>query len=127
MATVKSYNASVNSKISSWTQIPNIAFCYDIPKNEGLTNKELTTYFRSMGIKCQAQIIIDDKKPFLSARIKFDSDDDLKVGLEKLRYFKIRNKCCRVLGFEPLLERNARNFDRAMKGGSTDPTKKIYE
>jgi hypothetical protein len=88
-----------------------IDFCYDLPKNEGITNRELTSLFESYGITCAVQVIMDDKKPFMSARIQFTDEETMRSGLEKIRYFKIHDKCCRVMGYEPLLERNTRIFN----------------
>lgn len=64
-----------------------------------------------MGVFCVVQLNNEDKKPFMSARIQFTDEKAMQVGLEKMRYFKIHDKCCRVMGYEPLLERDSRIFN----------------
>ena len=59
-----------------------IAFIYDIPKQDGYTNNELTSIMRALGYQCNVQLNLDNGKPFLSARVKFESEAHLQLALK---------------------------------------------
>ena len=64
-------------------------FIYDIPKDSQLSNIDLVQIFKDFHIDCQVQIKRDEKRPFYSARVKFQNSVHLRVATEKMRYFKL--------------------------------------
>ena len=85
-------------------------YVYDIPKDAGLTNKDLTEIFKENHIECIAQIQRNENKPFFTAKVKFMNGVHLQVAAEKMRFFKLdrangNNREVRFIQHIPILSK----------------------
>lgn len=84
----------------------NFIYLYDLPKEETSSIKIAEKFKHNANLTIgQPQIKRDMTKPFLTAIVKIDKDEDFKTACEKMRYFEIegadgRMKQCRALPFD---------------------------
>lgn len=79
-----------------------IIYLYDLPKDK-ITSVKIAEAFKAnadVTLTTQPQIRRDQTRPFFSAMVKIQDTSDYNKACEKMRFFDIDGKPCRLLPFD---------------------------